>query len=934
MSRCALKKIRLHRNLTLELKLKKVNLTNDELDEIENELVERLKTCCDNQGKEIDPQNSAWILHRLGQVYEKRSPDMFSLIRSATLYNAALARHPSNYQTIQRNLQQLCSHILSLAGAKNKNAQLIEQANAIKEAVLKMRKNVAQALSNIKSIPQNANNEKEHFLEAEKISLLQQLQNQITNDYKRIMADLAYFCEKVMGEPPCKFALVGMGSIARREITPYSDFENIILLDNEVTLTNKLNKNVLQYFRWYSVIFQIVLINLQETIVPSVAISSLSGWFFDAITLCGISFDGMMPHACKFPLGRLQPTPKKPFTTELIKPVNEMLKYLSSEENLKNGYHLSDILSKTCFVYKDKDIFEEFEKGVFEITEKKTNLENILEDVKNQVIEDLQAFATRFSLSKLKPDEKFNVKQVVYRSTTLFISALGRICSIRASSCFDIASELHAQKHISEYAKHKLLYAIALACEVRLRWYIKANRQSDNIDSVGEMIELIGKRSTLCYFQIAYALQSEISKRLNLKQGHFYSSPILLNLTLFLYFKDEENLNKMLHVQSRATPSQRLYGFDQSLKELEKQVSESSKIEADIERNFNSMGSQALWNRFHTLGQVLHSKGCFDDAIECFQISIKLIQQHELQTDQLNEAEDLKRCFQINIARCYRKIAWSLNFLIKFEQAKENAKKSLELLLNLLPGSDINRQLALSFKQYGYSLTKLGMHEEAKENLLKSFEIFTQLSFDKNYDYDLSEVMNKLGRCFLSMEYFEESRRYFENALSIQERMSVDVDRDRRISVTLLDLGRCLMKIEKFGEAKLCIERSLQIDYARLLGEVFCYRGSSVTLYYLGCCCLNLNQLHEAHDCLMRSLDTAERVSNDVNIDREVSNTLCQIGCCFMKMEKFDNAKIYLKRSLKIKEQISINDNTYRGASSIKLLIEDCNTKAKNIKKV
>ena len=927
MSSSSSKDIRLDAALSFELKLKKVDLTNDELDEIENDLAEKLKTFCDKRGREIDPQNSAWVLHRFGQVYQKRSPDMFSLIRSATLYNAALARHPSNCHTIQHDLQQLCSHILSLAGAKNRHVQLIEEANKIKKAVLKMRKNVAQTLCVKKSIPQNANNdEEEHSLKVEKILLFQRLQNQITTDYKQIMADLAYFCEKVMGEPPCRFALVGMGSIARREITPYSDFENIILLDNEVTLTNKLDENVLQYFRWYSVIFQIVLINLQETIVPSVAISSLSGWFFDAITLRGISFDGMMPHACKFPLGRLQPTPKKLFTTELIKPVNEMLKYLSSEENLKNGYHLSDILSKTCFVYKDKDIFEEFEKGVFEITEKKTNLENILEDVKNQVIEDLQAFATRFSLSKLKPEKKFNVKQVVYRSTTMFISALGRICNIRASSCFDIVTELHVQKHISEYAKHKLLYAVALACEVRLRWYMKVNRQSDSINSVREMIELIGKRSTLCYFQIAYALQSEISKQLNLKQGHFYSSPILLNLTLFIYFKDEKNLIKMLHVQSRATPSQRLYGFDQSLRELEKQISECTKVKEDL-LGSSVTESQEFWKRFHTLGQILHSKGCFDDAIECFQISIELIQQ--LQAGQLDENNELNRYFLINIARCYRKIAWSLNFLIDYRHAEENAKKSLELLLNLSPGNDINRQLALSFKQYGYSLSKLGLHEEAKENLMKSLKIITQLSFNVDYDNDVSEVLNKLGRCFFHMENFEEAIGVLKKAILIQERMSADVDRDRKISVTLLDLGRCLMKIEKFGEAKLCIERSLQIDYARLLGEVFCYRDASVTLYYLGCCCLDLNQLHEANDYLKISQDIAERVSIDVSIDREVSNTLWVLGCCSAKMKKFDNAKIYLKKSLKIKEQMSISDIDRREISSIKLLIEDCSSKAK-----
>ena len=31
-----------------------------------------------------------------------------------------------------------------------------------------------------------------------------------------------------MGEAPCEYAIVGMGSLAREEITAYSDFEHII----------------------------------------------------------------------------------------------------------------------------------------------------------------------------------------------------------------------------------------------------------------------------------------------------------------------------------------------------------------------------------------------------------------------------------------------------------------------------------------------------------------------------------------------------------------------------------------------------------------------------------------------------------------------------------------------------------------------------------
>ena len=36
-----------------------------------------------------------------------------------------------------------------------------------------------------------------------------------------------------MGPTPCKYAVVGMGSLARNEISPYSDFEHIVIQEND-----------------------------------------------------------------------------------------------------------------------------------------------------------------------------------------------------------------------------------------------------------------------------------------------------------------------------------------------------------------------------------------------------------------------------------------------------------------------------------------------------------------------------------------------------------------------------------------------------------------------------------------------------------------------------------------------------------------------------
>ena len=210
-----------------------------------------------------------------------------------------------------------------------------------------------------------------------------------------------------------------------------------------------------------------------------------------------------------------------------------MLNYLSSEENLKCGYRLSDVLTKTCFVYKNKDIFDEFQQGVQQKLERDLEDGTAHENIKSELSEDLAKFAIRSSVSKLKIEDKLYLKSVIYRSSTLFVSALGKLNKICACSSFDI-EELGKRNVISKYAEHMLMYAIPLACEIRLKWYFKIKKQCDEIkeNAAGEILNMIGKTSTIKYFQIAYALQCHVAKQVKLKKKYFYTNPVLLSMSI------------------------------------------------------------------------------------------------------------------------------------------------------------------------------------------------------------------------------------------------------------------------------------------------------------------------------------------------------------------------------------------------------------------
>ena len=279
------------------------------MDDIEEEfkLALRLKNfCCDASGTETNSEKTAEIIHQIGVIYRKRSPDKIALLKSAGLFNAAIVRNPSNSISIKSDLAEICQHVLQLAKAKNQNVDLVKKAEQVKDLAEDLRATTDAFLNkNMPSISINPTSKDFQKLMSQKISTSRELNKTIADKYKQIMADISQFCENVIGNPPCEYAIAGMGSLAREEITPYSDFEHIILLsDSDDYICH------LEYFRWFSVIFHVIILNLGETIIPSLNVNSLNdnncrlgNWYYDAVTPRGISFDGFMAHASKFPFG-------------------------------------------------------------------------------------------------------------------------------------------------------------------------------------------------------------------------------------------------------------------------------------------------------------------------------------------------------------------------------------------------------------------------------------------------------------------------------------------------------------------------------------------------------------------------------------------------------------------------------------------------------
>ena len=845
-------------------------------------LAKKLKNdYCDKSGKEIYPEKAAQIFYHLGKIYKKQSPDKMILIKSVGLLNAAIVRKPINTFQIKCDLSDLCRHVLAKAGATDQNADLIEIAKEIKKSVSKLRTDVDQFLETTE-IEQKGLQANE--LVDYKTTAFREINEVISKQYKQIMAKLCQICEDIMGTPPCGYVVAGMGSLARSEITPYSDFEHIILLFDQVH-----DNSSLEYFRWYSVVFHIIILNLGETIIPSLNIKHLNDkehdlgyWFIDAHTPRGISFDGMMPHACKFPLGRVQHTKYKQFETELIKPVREMLDYLSSDADLKNGYHLADILTKTCFVFGNKEIFEEFRRGVQDKSKSKQ-----IEEVKQQVEDDLDKFSTRLILANLKNSSTINIKTMVYRSITIFIAAFGRIHNILANSCFDIINEMEKLGKITSNTKDKLFYAIALACEIRLRVYSKHNAQcedANNLRQDGENIKhflnVIGAASTINYFQIAYCLQCEVAKQLSCTKLRFYSDPQIINFTIGFGFGISSLKTDFSKKKLKIAWNLSKFNFDECIKQLEK----SNKSDLIVKETATTIELTSL----KKLADRLYLEKIYDEALEFYRL---LLVHYTLKSSDESIHE--------NIAKAHNDIGKCLLSLDRLQEALNKFEQAMEIFQKITQDSLHDRYIGMVLNNIGLCLMEKNQQEEALTYLEKSLQILQITTHEQQTDSDIALRLNNIGLCWMEMRNYNKALKFFEQSLTIKQIVSIDQQKDRDVADTLKNIGLCYSDMHHYDDAFLSLKQSLVI-YQYTSHDQSEDRDISDIFNNLGLRFYDMHRYKDALDIFEQSLKIAKELSLDQSKDSDIARTSINIGLCLTEMHEYKLAMVHFEQSLQI----------------------------------
>jgi tetratricopeptide (TPR) repeat protein len=714
-----------------------------------------------------DADKVAAVLSQLAALHQKQGGETGELSHytdAATCYQHALhvweKEQASDYdvqikETYEGLAQIKASMIASIKGQDAPSNALTPEA---------LREEITRDKQKLESLREDAKQELIKIDKAErndKAEYIKQSRALFADIAERISTFLGRLYEEsrqALGPAPCDYTVIGLGSMALRHMTPYSDLEFAILMedsDDKETL-NKHRK----YLRQLSHLVHLRVINLGETVLPM----SKYGVILDHLAKRGLNFD----LGGKTPLGR----PDKDY--DLIQPVAGMLDYLRNEgnESTHQDKLLPFILERTCYVHGDKGLHAAYAGASKEfLKEGKTERgapvcrararEKLLpalhaseEGTANPREQgDLAKFKAQFDMGRL-----YDVKQEIYRLPDRLLYGLAMYYGLLPESGWNAVDQLRSQEVISAAAVSHLQYAVSFATLLRLRTYLHYGQQK-------EVMGVRGVSST--------EIQEAVSQSFSL-------TPVALQEggSLFQYYYTAIPLHKKMEEFFT------LKALEEFLKP--KQLEKFFKLKGDAlsdENFFREESFCAAGEEFYK-GLIFHRLMQHKKALDCYKEAIK-----EHTENHGGEAHADLATILGNVGITYDMLGDAKKGLAHYKQALEMRKA--------LCGDQPNSYTASALNNVGIAYDTLG---DAKKGLTykeQALEMYKILYGDQPHPA-IASSLNNVGEAYLALGDAKKSLRYHKQALEMKRALYGDQPHSY-IATSLSNMG---VAYEALGDAQ------------------------------------------------------------------------------------------------------------------------------------
>lgn len=381
-------------------------------------------------------------LEKLGQLYFLK--DQFNV--ACNLFNAAIAINDTYLQntSLQNHLFSCLAKCEWACGNKLTGKQLPFNYNPEEDRVLYFRHKLDQMRRSVDG----------------KTLAMKEVLNKITESLLSLTKEMVQDCITILGQPPTGYALISMGSMSRKEASPFSDLEFAVLIENDLPAART-------YFRYLTQMLELKLINLGETRYP------ILGHGNKSVTQSGFSLDS----GGNTPLG-------KQGLFELIGTPETMAAFLRPEW-FQRDLILSNALSNVNLILGDEKLLEQYENKGKQILDSTvadrggpipTRVQRALTLIKG----DLAEFKPRLDKDKER-SKVFDIKKELYRFPNSLLNALALYYNLKAKNSWERLDELVKKNLFHPDAARKFAWLLNQIALFRVKTHLHYGYENEKV---------------------------------------------------------------------------------------------------------------------------------------------------------------------------------------------------------------------------------------------------------------------------------------------------------------------------------------------------------------------------------------------------------------------------------------------------------------------
>ncbi len=536
----------------------------------------------------------------------------------------------------------------------------------------------------------------------------------LTAGYKSILNTLILDCQHLLGPPPVKWACIGMGSMARDEMCPYSDLEFAFLIEK------KSDEN-LRYFRTLTQFLELKIINFGETRFP------IFGKLFGESS----SKASLTPDGFSMDIGGNTPLGKPGFFELIDTPIN--LSQFQCSRWMDADIIVTNALSSVCYVSGDNALVKAYHKA--KTSQHKAQEGKFLskgapfcEKLALQLVEGhLNEFKPNLSFEKQETNA-FGIKKELYRPLQSLLASLTLFCGLKPQSTFEMIDQLAKKKLLSSKGAQNLTQTLSQVLNLRFEAHIFYQNEEEFLLHIEQ-----GQP------QDPHYLYLDERRLASLHEIYKVLIPLHNCTEQFFRTKNPKSFSKSPfydkspQIQGEAFTKNLQYGKAQ---EAHQQA---------VSLNPNDLDAQSQ------LGYIEQKMAQYQQALKRHLKALALAQEKHGENHP-------------DVAKSYNNIGGVYDLLGESSKALEFYKKALNIKLRVL--GENHPDVAISYNNIGSIYDLLGENGKALEFYHKALKIRLQVQ-GKNHP-DVAISYNNIGCIYQNLGENDKALEFYHKALKIR----------------------------------------------------------------------------------------------------------------------------------------------------------------------